>query len=228
MQEGIKFDHLLDPDERKRIELGETKQIELEQLNKRILSEEQAKRWAEEIRKKTGYGEKVIVFAASQAHALMLTTELNSAFNSRDGVSPRYAEPVIAENDELNYTIKEWFERPYQNPRIVVSVDIMTTGVDVPCIRYINCSVSTTSLPVRSGISSSTSSIFVKYRQPLNVSKWVSRHTLPYTTSLPSKPKSCVRRKVWENKEYEPSEEDLAFIKRWANQPDVYLNEAQG
>lgn len=137
MEKGILYTYLLDPDTRARIELGEEQKIELERLNKRILSEEQAKRWAEEIRQKTEYGEKVILFAASQAHALMLVTELNKAFKDPGGEGPRYAEAIISENDDLNYTLKEWFERPYQNPRVVVSVDIMSTGVDVPCVRYI-------------------------------------------------------------------------------------------
>ena len=111
-------------------------QIELERLNKRVLSEEQAKRWAEIIREKTEYGEKVLLFAASQAHAMMLVKELNTAFNDQ-GESPRYAEAIISENDEINETLMEWFERPYSNPRVVVSVDIMSTGVDIPCLRYV-------------------------------------------------------------------------------------------
>ncbi len=137
MASGILYDHLLDPDTRDRIQLPQQQQIELERLNKKILSEEQAKRWAEEVRKHTDYGEKVIVFAASQAHCLMLVQEFNKAFNDQNTDSPRYAEAIISENDDLNYTLKDWFERPYSNPRIVVSVDIMSTGVDIPCLRYI-------------------------------------------------------------------------------------------
>jgi type I site-specific restriction endonuclease len=127
---------LLDPETRARIELPEEKKIELERLNHRILSEEQAKRWAEIIREKTEYGEKVLLFAASQAHALMLVKELNTAFNDK-GESPRYTEAIISENDEVNESLKEWFERPYSNPRVIVSVDIMSTGVDIPCLRYV-------------------------------------------------------------------------------------------
>jgi type I site-specific restriction endonuclease len=61
---------------------------------------------------------------------------LNTTYNDK-GESPRYAEAIISENDEINETLKEWFERPYSNPRVVVSVDIMSTGVDIPCLRYI-------------------------------------------------------------------------------------------
>lgn len=301
MEAGVEFDHLLDPDERKRIELGETRKIELEQLNKRILSEEQAQRWAEEIRKNTGYGEKVIVFAASQAHALMLTTELNKEFNSRDGVSPRYAEPVIAENDELNYTIKEWFERPYQNPRVVVSVDIMTTGVDVPCVRYIAfCALTQsvgkyiqmvgrgTRLDPKTGKFSFKVLDFVglcarmedngkgslKDNEKIvdgtggnggggggggkgrvdgildnpdpehliqrvfiddGVVKIIDNIPIPEARKLfeegvksAQDPRlALLRRKAWENKEYEPTDEELAFIREWAGRPEIYLDEQQ-
>ncbi len=51
MESGVLYDHLLDPETRARIELGAEQKIELERLNKRILSDEQANRWAEIIRK---------------------------------------------------------------------------------------------------------------------------------------------------------------------------------
>ena len=112
MEKGVLYDHLLDPDTWERIQLPEEKKIELEKLNKRILSEEQAKRWAEILRERSEYGEKVLVFAASQGHAQMLVKALNAVFND-SGESPRYAEAIISEYDELNETLKEWFERPY-------------------------------------------------------------------------------------------------------------------
>src|ERR1019366_2974921 len=93
MGAGVLYDHLLNPDTRERVQLAKAEQIELERLNKRILSEEQAKRWAEIIREKTEYGEKVLMFAASQAHAMMLVRELNIAFNDKSE-SPRYAEAI--------------------------------------------------------------------------------------------------------------------------------------
>ena len=135
-EKGVEFSYVFDPDERKKIELGYKKNINLEQLEKKFLSEDRAKRIAEEIRKNTEYGEKVILFAASQAHAMMLVEELNRVFGGSDG-SPRYAEAIISENGELNKTFKTWFKRPYRNPHIAVSVDIMSTGVDIPCVRFI-------------------------------------------------------------------------------------------
>lgn len=299
MEAGVEYDHLLDPDTREKIELDESKKIELEKLNKRILSEDQARRWAEEVRTNTGYGEKVILFAASQAHALMLVDELNKVFNSRDGISPRYAEAVISENDDLNYTIKEWFEKPYQNPRIVVSVDIMSTGVDIPCVRYIAFCALTKSvgkyiqmigrgtrldpktgkfsfkvldfvgLCARMGDNGNGSPIdnivivdggeggggggggkgridgIIDNPDPKHliqrvfiddgVVKIIDNIPIPEARKLfeegvksTQDPRlALLRRKAWENKEYEPTDEELEFIREWVSRPEIYLDEQQ-
>lgn len=142
---GIEFDYVLDPNERKKIELGQTTNINLEQLDKKIISIEQTRRIAEEIREQTDYGEKMILFASSQAHCLELVKEINRAFGEEE-VSPRYAEAIISENNSLNSTLKEWFKKPNRKPYIVVSVDIMSTGVDVPCIRYVGFATLTKSI----------------------------------------------------------------------------------
>jgi hypothetical protein len=38
---------------------------------------------------------------------------------------------------------------------------------------------------------------------------------------------ALLKRKAWEDKDYEPTEEELAFIKEWINKPEIYLNEEQ-
>lgn len=144
--EGIEFDYVLDPDERKKIELDNTKKLKLEQLNRKYLTENTAKHIGEEIRQRTEYGEKMILFGVSQAHCLMLAKALNEAFNDDGTKNPRYAEPIISENAELNKALKGWFKKPYQKPYIVVSVDIMSTGVDIPCVRYIGFAALTRSV----------------------------------------------------------------------------------
>lgn len=144
-KEGVEFDYVLDPDERKKIALDKTKKLKLEQLNRKYLTENTAKRIAEEIRKRTEYAEKMILFGVSQAHCMMLANALNAVFND-EGKSPRYAEPIISENAELNRTLKGWFKKPYQKPYIAISVDIMSTGVDIPCVRYIGFAALTRSV----------------------------------------------------------------------------------
>lgn len=145
-EEGVEFDYVLDPDERKKIELNQAKKLKLEQLNRKYLTENTAKRIAEEIRKRTEYGEKMILFGVSQAHCLMLAKALNKMFDDDGSKSPRYVEPIISENAELNRALKGWFKKPYQKPYIAVSVDIMSTGVDIPCVRYIGFAALTRSV----------------------------------------------------------------------------------
>lgn len=299
MDAGVLYDHLLDPETRKRIDLPQQEQIKLERLNKRVLSEEQAKRWAEIIREKTEYGEKVLLFAASQAHALMLVKELNIAFNDK-GESPRYSEAIISENDEVNETLKEWFERPYSNPRVVVSVDIMSTGVDVPCLRYVAFGALTrsvgkyiqmlgrgTRLDPKTGKFSFTILDFVKLCERMrddgkgtpnpnikvvtggeggggggggggividgildnpdpanliqravvtagsvkiidNIPIAKARELFEQGVKSTQDPRIAeLRRKAWENKDYEPTEEELAAVKAWAASPDIILTEEQ-
>lgn len=136
-ENGIEFDHVLDPKEKYQISLGAEKKLKLEQLNRKFISEENCLRIAEEIKKNTQYGEKVILFGVSQAHCIELAKAINKVFENDNAEKPYYAEAVISENNELNETLKAWFKKPYQKPYIVTSVDILSTGVDIPCVRYI-------------------------------------------------------------------------------------------
>jgi len=134
---GIEFDHVLDPKTEYVTSLGETKKLKLEQLNRKFVSKENCERIAEEIKKNTQYGEKVILFGVSQAHCIELAKAVNKVFENENAEKPYYAEAVISENNELNETLKAWFRKPYQKPYVVTSIDILSTGVDIPCVRYI-------------------------------------------------------------------------------------------
>jgi type I site-specific restriction endonuclease len=145
-EKGVEFDYVFDINERKKIELDQAKKIKLEQLERKYLSEERAMRIAEEIKKNTEYGEKMILFGVSQTHCLMLANAINKIFEDNEEVAPRYAEAIISDNSELNTTLKEWFKKPNRKPYIAVSVDIMSTGVDIPCVRYIGFAAITKSV----------------------------------------------------------------------------------
>jgi len=145
-EEGIKFDYVLDPDEREKIKLDKKKRLWLEQLERKYLSEERAKRIAEEIKKHLDYGEKMILFGVSQAHCLMLAKVINEVFGEKDDVSPKYCEAIISDNSDVNEVLKNWFREPYRKPYIVTSIDIMSTGVDIPCVRYIGFAALTKSV----------------------------------------------------------------------------------
>ena len=101
---------------------------------------------AEEIKKNTEYGEKVILFGVSQVHCIELAKAINKVFQNDNSEKPFYAEAVISENNELNETLKAWLKKPYQKPYIAVSVDILSTGVDIPCLRYIALAALTNSV----------------------------------------------------------------------------------
>jgi type I site-specific restriction endonuclease len=136
-ENGIEFDHVLDPQEKYEIALGAEKKLKLEQLNRKFISEENCLRIAEELKKNTQYGEKVILFGVGQPHCIELAKAINQVFDNDNSEKPYYAEAIISENNELNETLKAWFKKPYQKPYVVTSVDILSTGVDIPCVRYI-------------------------------------------------------------------------------------------
>lgn len=144
--EGILFEYVLDPDTRERIELPKEQKIKLEQLEKKYLSEERCERIAEEIKKNTQFGEKMILFCASQNHCIMMTKAINKVFNDGSDNGLKYAHTVISNSAESNEFIKNQFKKPFQKPYIVTSVDIMSTGVDIPCVRYIGFAALTESV----------------------------------------------------------------------------------
>jgi type I restriction enzyme R subunit len=145
-QAGIPIDYVLDPDTRSKIKLPKQMQLKLEQLEHKYLSEERCNRIAEEICKNVEWGEKVIVFGASQVHCQLLAQALNKVYADQTTEGIRYAEAVISENDELNDYLKGQFEKFNRPPYIVTSVDIMSTGVDIPCVRFIAFAVLTKSV----------------------------------------------------------------------------------
>lgn len=136
---GVNFDHYFDLKTEELVKLDQKKKVMLEQLNRKFIAWENCLRIAEELKKNTEYGEKVILFGVSQSHAVQLVKAINQIFKTgEDDLSPRYAEAIISENDELNATFKKWFKDSNHKPFVAVSVDIMSTGVDIPCVRYIS------------------------------------------------------------------------------------------
>ena len=136
---GVNFDHYFDWKTEEIVQLDNEKQVMLDNLNHKFIAGETCLRIAEELKKNTEYGEKIILFGVSQAHCLQLRKAVNEVFKTPgDELSPCYAEAIISDNDDLNATFKKWFKAPYHKPFVAVSVDIMSTGVDIPCVRYIS------------------------------------------------------------------------------------------
>lgn len=135
---GVNFDHYFDLKTEQLVQLDQEKKVMLEQLNRKFIAWDNCLRVAEELKKNTAYGEKIILFGVSQNHAVQLVKAINQVFKTgEDELSPRYAEAIISDNDDLNATFKKWFKDQNHKPFIAVSVDIMSTGVDIPCVRYI-------------------------------------------------------------------------------------------
>lgn len=145
-KEGIPIDYVLDPETREKMVLPKEKKLKLEQLERKYLSEERCDRIAEEIRKKVQPGEKVILFGVSQVHCQLLANSLNKVYSDDTMQGVRYAEPIISDNQELNEYLKQRFKKFNQKPYITTSVDIMSTGVNIPCARFIGFAALTKSV----------------------------------------------------------------------------------
>lgn len=135
---GVEFDHYIDEKTDELVQLDDKKKLKLEQLNRKFIAWDNCLRIAEELKANTEYGEKVILFSVSQPHAVQLVKAINQVFKTpEDELAPRYAEAIVSDNNEFNATFKKWFKDQNHKPFVAVSVDIMSTGVDIPCVRYI-------------------------------------------------------------------------------------------
>ena len=163
---------------------------------------------------------KVLLFGVSPAHCTMLTKALNKVFaTSEDEASPRYAEAIISDNNDLNATFEKWFKDINHKPFIAVSVDIMGTGVDIPCVRYISFAAMTKSVG--------------KYVQMLGRGTRLDPKTGKFSFKVLDFVGLCIAMEdngkgtPKENNEYEPSTDEIETIKDWAKKPEVYLDEGQ-
>lgn len=101
--------------------------------NKRIL--EEIKRYAEEHEAETGRFPKTLIFAANDlphtSHADQLVELARGIF----GRGEAFAGKITGRVDRPLQKIREFRNRP--NPKIVVTVDLLTTGVDIPDLEFI-------------------------------------------------------------------------------------------
>lgn len=134
---GIEFDKVLDPESNEIVQLQQTKKAFIEDLEKELTSPERNKRVAEEVKSRTSFGEKVIIFVRNQRHAIVLRDLLNEKFPQYKNDRYEYAEAIINANADYNDLVLENFYNPDKPPFIAISVDILSTGIDIPCLRYI-------------------------------------------------------------------------------------------
>jgi type I restriction enzyme R subunit len=103
--------------------------------NQKII--EELKRYADEFEKERGRFPKTLIFASNDipmiSHADRLVNICKNVFNQGDDfVAKITGSPTV---DRPLKKIKEFRNRP--NPKIVVTVDMLSTGVDIPALEYI-------------------------------------------------------------------------------------------
>jgi type I restriction enzyme, R subunit len=101
--------------------------------NRKIL--EEIKRYAEEHEAKTGRFPKTLIFAVNDlphtSHADQLVDQARDVF----GRGEAFVGKVTGRVDRPLQKIREFRNRP--NPKVVVTVDMLTTGVDIPDLEYL-------------------------------------------------------------------------------------------
>ncbi len=103
--------------------------------NQKII--EELKKYADEFEKERGRFPKTLIFASNDipmiSHADRLVKICKNVFNQGDDfVAKITGSPTV---DRPLKKIKEFRNRP--NPKIVVTVDMLSTGVDIPALEYI-------------------------------------------------------------------------------------------
>lgn len=115
--------------------LPDSLDFEVEQFNKSVITVPFNRAIAQELTNHidiTG-PEKTLVFAVSKAHADILVEELRKAFRDAQGPFPdETIRRITGEVDKVGQLILSYRNDPL--PKIAVTVDLLTTGVDVPRI----------------------------------------------------------------------------------------------
>ena len=109
--------------------------FDVEQFNRGVVTVAFNRAVAEELTKYIDPGEpaKTLIFAVSKAHADILVKELRDAFRKAYGEMPdATVQKLTGEVDQVGKLILAFRNDPL--PKIAVTVDLLTTGVDVPKI----------------------------------------------------------------------------------------------
>jgi type I restriction enzyme R subunit len=125
-------------------ELEDERQFESEEVERQITSPDSNRKIIEEVAKyayeheeKTGHFPKILIFAVNDvqhaSHADQLVRICREVFNQGDDfVQKITGNPNV---DRPLQRIREFRNRP--NPKVVVTVDMLTTGVDIPALEFL-------------------------------------------------------------------------------------------
>jgi type I restriction enzyme R subunit len=109
--------------------------FEVESFNRRVVTQEFNRVVAEELAKHVDptLPGKTLVFAATDAHADIVVNELKKAFADRYGeIDDAAVAKITGSIDKPGQMIRRF--RNDDRPKVAVTVDLLTTGVDVPSI----------------------------------------------------------------------------------------------
>jgi len=109
--------------------------FEVEHFNRQVITEEFNRVVAEELTKHIdpALPGKTLIFAATDAHADIVVKHVKKAFEDAYGeIDDAAVKKITGSVDKVQNLIRSY--RNDANPKIVVTVDLLTTGVDVPSI----------------------------------------------------------------------------------------------
>ncbi|MCE4958008.1 type I restriction-modification system endonuclease [Macrococcoides caseolyticum] len=115
--------------------LPDSLDFEIEQFNKKVISENFNKVILESL---VDYidpnsPEKTLIFAATEHHAIQIVDILKKIYEEREiKIDPEAIMKITGQTKHSNLEIKKF--KNEKNPNIVVTVDLLTTGIDVPSI----------------------------------------------------------------------------------------------
>ena len=117
------------------VTLADEVDFEVEQFNKGVVTVPFNRAVAEELAKYIDPGDpdKTLIFAASKAHADILVKELRDAFRKAYGpMKDETVQRLTGDVDKIENLILSFRNDPL--PKVAVTVDLLTTGVDIPKI----------------------------------------------------------------------------------------------
>ncbi|MBE9008901.1 type I restriction-modification system endonuclease [Pseudanabaenaceae cyanobacterium LEGE 13415] len=109
--------------------------LEVEQFNKRVVTEEFNRVVCEAIAQyiDPSLPEKTLIFCATDDHADIVVQHLRQAFADQYGsVDDEAVQKITGKADKPNQWIRRFRNEVY--PKVAVTVDLLTTGIDVPSI----------------------------------------------------------------------------------------------
>ena len=109
--------------------------FEVEQFNKAVVTQEFNRVVAEELARHIdpAFPGKTLIFAATDAHADIVVDQVKKAFAAEyGGIDDAAVKKITGSVDKVGDLIRSF--RNDANPKIAVTVDLLTTGIDVPSI----------------------------------------------------------------------------------------------